>query len=159
MSMGRFTELGTYKNEILLKLVSDENIVKALGNNTPNFKDLSPISNPNSLIYNNIYPYAYIPEAETDMKTYITIMFNNFKLDKTFYKVGNICFYVFSHFSLMQTNYNVLRTDYILNQIDELFNRTHDLGIGKLQFSRMGDIKVSKYHFGSFIEYKDFSFN
>lgn len=157
--MGRFSELSTYKNEILLKLISNTNIVKALGNGQSNFLDILPISNPTSLIYNNIFPYAYVPEAETDEKAYITIIFNNYKLDKTVYKIGNIGFYVFAHHSLMKTDYNVLRTDYILNQIDTLFNETHDLGIGKLLFSRMGDVKLSRYHFGSFIEYKDLSFN
>lgn len=158
--MGRFSELGTYKSKIIQKLISDDNIVRAIGISQKNFldKNITP-PEPHSLIYNNIYPYAYIPEAEDLMKTYITIMFNNFQLNKTFYKVGDICFYVFCHFSLQETNYAILRSDYLINQIDEVFNRTHDLGIGSLQFNGMGDIKVSKYHFGSYIRYKDFSFN
>lgn len=159
--MSRFSELSTYKNTILSKLITNDGLVRAIYHNESNFLDASlpPITTPSSLIYKNIFPYAYIPEAQDEQKTYITVMFNNFQLDKAFYKVGNIGFYVFTHFSLMPTDYNVLRTDYILNQIDTLFNKTNDLGIGKLQFARMGDIKPSRVHFGSFIEYKDFSFN
>ena len=158
--MSRFSELGSYKNVIISKLISNTNLVKAIAHNEPNFLDVSlPPIVPTSLIYKNIFPYAYVPDVEVEVKTYITIMFNNFTLEKSFYKVGNIGFYVFSHFSILPTDYNVTRTDYILNQIDILFNKTHDLGIGGAQFSRMNDIKVDKYHFGSFIEYKDFSFN
>jgi len=86
-------------------------------------------------------------------------MFDNFKLENTFYKVGLINFYVFCNFSLQRTDYSMLRSDYLINQIDETFNKTHDLGIGSLQFYRMGDIKVSKNYFGCYIQYKDFSFN
>lgn len=139
-------------------LVSNDNIVKAIGNNQSDFLN-HPSVLPSSLMFNNIYPFLYVPEAQDEQKTYITIAFRNFRLDRTFYKIGNICFYVFSHYSLMQTDYGILRTDFIINQIDTIFNKTEQLGIGKLQFDKMDDIKISRFHIGSYIEYKDLSFN
>jgi hypothetical protein len=75
------------------------------------------------------------------------------------YKVGVIRFYIFTHVNLLRTNYGVLRADYIANKIDEIFNQTRDLGIGKLQFEFMNDEKFTSSHYGLCLEYKNYDFN
>jgi len=157
--MARFTELGEYKNTILSELVTNKNIVKALGNSESNFLDISPIDNPMSLIWNKIFPYSYVPEAQAEQKSYITVLFHGFRLVNGEFKAGYITFYVFCHHSLMRTSYSSLRTDMIVNYIDEIFNKTTNLGIGKLQFEKMDDIKIDSNHFGCAVTYKDYSFN
>jgi len=158
VDVSRLSEITTYKNTILTKLISNENIVKALGNNVANFLDVPFTANPRTLLFENIFPYAFVPDTQEDQQSYITIMFK-FKKGKHYYKVGSIGFYVFSHKDILKTNYPWLRTDYIINQIDEIFNESKELGIGELQFNRMEDVKVSNVHSGCYIEYTDLSFN
>jgi hypothetical protein len=156
--MSRLSEISTYKNTILSKLIQNENIVKAIGNINSDFLNTSAISNPRELLFNNIYPFLYVPDSQEEQKCYITIKFK-FKYSGNMYKVGNVCFYVFAHQDIQKTDYPWIRTDYVLNEIETLFNETRDLGIGELQFDDMDDIKVSSSHCGSYISYKNLSFN
>lgn len=160
--MSRLSELTSYRNIIISKLISNDNIIKAVGNNESNFLGVES-KDPSSLIYSNIFPYYYalssLNQTNQEQKTFITMMFKNLRLENRIFKVSSICFYVFTHFLLMPTDYGSLRTDYILNQIDQTFNQTKELGIGELQFEKLDDMPFSPYHFGSAITYKDFSFN
>lgn len=156
--MSRLSEISTYKNTILTKLIQNDNIVKAVGNVNSDFMDTASISNPRELLFKNIYPFLYVPDAEEEQKCYITMKFK-FKRSGSYYKVGNIRFYVFAHQDILKTDYPWLRTDYILNEIETLFNETRELGIGELQFGDMDDMKVSSAHCGSYIEYVNLSFN
>ena len=89
---------------------------------------------------------------------YITMKFK-FQRSGNMYKLGKICFYVFAHQNILKTEYPWLRTDYILNELDEMFNETRDLGIGKLKVDGMDDVRFSGVHSGSYIEYVNLSFN
>jgi len=159
--MGRFSELGTNKTIILMKLIEDENILKCLVNNQTNFLDISlPIDfDPTSLIYSQIYPYKFIPTIETEAKTFITMSFN-YRPDRQgmMFKNGSIYFYLITHNSLIRTDYGILRYDYLVNQIDELFNCSRDMGIGKLPFYDMGDFSINENYSGVYLAYKTTEF-
>lgn len=157
-NMGRLKEIGAYKNKILELLINDDDIVKALGNNEDNYREVASISDPHDLLFNNIFPYCFVPENQEDQKTYITVVFR-FKGGKYYFKMNSIGFYVFAHNDLLKTKYPEMRTDYIINQIDEIFHETQELGLGKLQFSKCEDVRISKYHSGMYLEYKDLSFD
>ena len=156
--MGRLSEISVYKNTILTKLIENENIVKAIGNINSDFLDTPSITNPRELLFKNIFPFPYIPDAQEEQKCYITM---KFKLQRSgnMFKLGEIFLYVFAHQDILKTEYPELRTDYILNELDEMFNETRDLGIGELQFGGMEDMKFSSVHSGSFIKYVNLSFN
>ena len=156
--MSRLSEIPKYKNKILELLMGNDNIVKALGNNDINFLDTASISNPKDLLFENIFPYCFVPEPEDEQKTYITLMFQC-RGGKFYYKIGTIGFYIFSHNDLLKTNYPEMRTDYIVNQIDTLFHENQNFGLGELQFSKRDDIKVTKYHSGIYLEYHNLSFD
>ena len=156
--MSRLADITTHKNTILQALINDDNIVKALGTDTVDFLDQPSISDPRDLLFNNIFPYCYVAENQEDQKSYITIMFRYKKSGRAF-KVGSIGFYIFAHHDLLKTSYPHMRTDFIVNQIDELFHETTTLGIGRLQFNKMEDIKVSKYHSGTYLEYTNMDFD
>jgi len=153
--MSRFSELGQNKTTILLRLIEDERIVKCLVNNQLNFLD-TPISSNfdiTSLIYSQIFPYRFVPQIQTEPKTFITMKFN-YKPNGDTYKYGSIVFYLFTHNSLLTTDYGSLRYDLLLNYIDESFNSTRGLGFGKLSFYDMDDILINENFSGIYIAYK-----
>lgn len=160
--MGRFTELGTNKTVILTKLIEDENIVKCLINNQSDFLTPSiPVDfDVTSLIYSQIYPYRFVPPTQTEAKTFITMAFS-YKPDRNnelLFKNGSIYFYIITHNSLLTTDYGILRYDYLINQIDEIFNSSRDIGIGKLPFYDMGDITVNENYSGVYLAYRTTEF-
>ena len=157
--MSRFKELGEYKNKIMMCLLSNQNIVKALTYNTPDFSTKPDVDDPSSLIYNNIFPYKNIPLTQNEQKTFITMCFSDYRKTGRSFKIGYIDFYIFTHFNLMPTDLGILRTDYILSEIDDLFNEYTDLGIGRLMFDKMNEFQINEYFSGYIISYKDTSYN
>lgn len=140
------------------RLISSENIVKALTYNDDNFLSQPTPENPTTLIYNQIFPFMKVPTAQDEAKTFITMKFG-YKPDGAFYKVSTIYFYVVTHISLVKTDYDTLRYDYLINQIDMLFNSQRGLGIGKLPFHVMDDFQINENWLGAFIGYKATEFN
>ncbi|MMZ70492.1 hypothetical protein D1872_335470 [compost metagenome] len=53
----------------------------------------------------------------------------------------------------------MLRVDYLINKIDDLFNDIRVAGIGKLQFEKMGNLTVNEKYHGSYITYRMYEFN
>lgn len=154
--MGSFARLTEYKNNILIKLITNENLLKALVINEEDYLDQNLPENfqPTSLIYERIYPYQYTINIEDEMKTYITISFGNYKYINNCFKSGILTFFVFTHKTLISKSNYGLRTDLIIDYIDSMFNQKKDVGDFSLELYGGGDIKVSDDYFGSMISYK-----
>ena len=162
--MARLEEISQYKYKILNKIIDNEKIVKCLYFNKEEDTDfldkqLPTDFNKLTLLYKNIFPYSFVPDIQTETASFITLTFNNFKLVNGFFKSGNLIVNAFVHKSLIRTDYSFLRTDFLINQIDEIMNETRDLGIGKLQFSGMGEYPVNASFIGSWIKYENYDFN
>ena len=157
--MSRFAELGQNKLTILMKLIGNEDIVKCLVNNQFNFLDISlPMDlDVTSLIYDSIYPYRFIPQIQTEPKTFITMRFG-YKPNGMTYKNGSIYFYIITHNSLIRTDYGMLRYDFLANKIDEMMNSSRDIGLGKLPFHDMDDFIVNENYIGIYLAYKSTEF-
>jgi hypothetical protein len=156
--ISRLYEVSKHKNTIMQMLINDENIVKAIGNNESNFLDITYPNQTRELLFNNIFPYPFVPDIEDEQKTYITLSLQSRSGGK-YYKVGSIIFYVFTHYNLLKTDYPEIRTDYLMHKIDSLFHESDAFGIGELQFVRQSDLLVTKSHYGVLIEYRDLAFD
>jgi hypothetical protein len=140
-----FKELPMYKNTIMMKLLSNENLVKALANNQSNFLDYNMPEDVTTLIYSQIYPYKKATTTITDTKSYITMAFDNFRPigGSNSVKSGRIVFFIICHNELIRTDYG-LRTDYVLSEIDSIFNGLHGMGIGGLELIDAGDFSLGE---------------
>ena len=152
---GRFSELGANKTAILMKLISNQDIVKCLLNNEMDFLDVQlPIDfDVISLIHSQIFPYRFIPTIATEAKSFITMKFNYKPNGRTF-KNGSVWFYIIVHNSLLRTSYGTLRYDFLVNKIDEDFNSCEELGFDKLEFYDMDEFVVNENYSGIYIAYK-----
>jgi len=158
--MGQFTQLTEYKNNIGLKLITNENLVKALINTNTDFlnQSLPDGFKPTDLLHNRIYPYIFIPGVESDPKNFITMSFGKYDYVNNVFKSGILSFYIICHFSLLKTDYG-LRYDYIFDQIDSMFNKESDVGVFDLTIDSGGDLPIiSDNYFGSKISYKFYDF-
>ena len=159
--MARLKDLSNYRLKLLYSLLSSENIVKAVAYPQKNFLDLPIPDHPEQLIMTHIFPNKKMPNTETEQKTYIVMRVGGFKRSGTEFKDGYITIFVLCHESLLWTNYEALRTDYIVSEIDELLNKSRDYGIGKLQFDGMDefDVDTKGNYAGMWIRYKVLEFN
>ena len=158
--MSNFSELSTYKSNIIMNIISSTNLVKAIYNTDADFISQSlPVNfDASSLVYSSLFPYQYVPSVTTEAKTFVTMGFNNFKYINNIFKSGILTFYILVHHSLMSTDYH-LRTDYILNQIDLLFNKKSDVGFFNLELYSGGDFIVNENYYGMSVSYKFTDFN
>ena len=142
-----------------MKLITNNNIVKCLVNNESNFLDV-PLPNNfdvSTLIYSQIYPWRFVPTAQTEANTFITMKFG-YRPNGITYKNGSIYFYIITHNSLLRTDYGSIRYDMLLGYIDEVFNSSRDLGLGKLPFYEMDEFIVNENYSGVYICYKSTEF-
>lgn len=142
----------------MTRLISSEKIVRALSINSSDFLNQPLTINPVSLIYNNIFPYQKVPSAQDTATTFITMKFG-YKPSDVYYKLSIVYFYVITHISLVRTDYGNLRYDFIISEIDKLFNQQRGIGIGKLPFYDMNDFQVDSDWLGAYIGYKSKEFN
>lgn len=134
--------------------------MKAVVYDTPNFFDKEAILNPEDYIFDRIFPHRFIPKTSEKQKTYITIGFGDYRPIKGgSYKSGKITFSVFTHQDLFRTDYGMLRTDYIISEIDKLTNQSSGLGIGKTEFFKMDELSLNPDYHGSYITYRLVEFN
>jgi hypothetical protein len=118
------------------------------------------ISDPAGLLgYKHIYPYRFVPQAETDKSTFITLSFRNYKKVNVTYKFGYVCIYIITHRDLIETDYEFLRYDYIAAEVDTLMNQQRGLGIGKTEFEEMDEFIVNEQYMGVYLKYKIYEFN
>ncbi|WP_336764967.1 hypothetical protein [Paenibacillus sp. USHLN196] len=156
--MSRFSELSKNRLEVLDRLLSDTNILKAVVHNDTSFLD-KDIPNVEDVVYKHIYPHRFIPKTSDEKKTYVTISFGKFQPVGTSFKSGFVTFNVISHQDLFRTDYGCMRVDFIIQKIDELMNQTRGMGIGKVEFSNSDEISLNTDYHGMYITYKLYDSN
>ncbi|PYY28357.1 hypothetical protein [Paenibacillus illinoisensis] len=156
--MPRFESLARDKVAIIEEIMSSQDILKALVYNDSNFLDNETVD-ASSVMYSHIFPYRFIPKTSETKKTYITISLGRYRNVEGSFKSGIVKFNVFTHQDLFQTDYGILRTDYIIMKLDEMFNQTKIMGIGKAEFYDMDELSVNTDYHGSYVAYKTYDFN
>ncbi|NLK93349.1 MAG: hypothetical protein GX273_09550 [Bacteroidales bacterium] len=144
-----------YKNNIAERILTNNNIVRALVNTDSDFLNQALPNNfePYTLLYKQIFPFAFVPGINAEDKTFITMAFNDFRYVNNVFKEGTVSFYVFTHNNLIPTKYG-LRYDYISYQLDKMFNKKYGIGAFSLDIEGGGDLQVSENYFGVMLSYK-----
>lgn len=157
--MSNLENLSKDKYTVISRILNSQNIVKAISYNNTDFLDQPNVESPEELLFDRIFPHRFIPVVSNDMKTYITLSFEDYRPVGNTFKSGKIVITVFTHQSLFKTDYGFLRVDYIISEIDKLFNEKSGLGLFKANFIAMSDTSITKDHHGAYIAYKLYEFN
>lgn len=157
--ISRLQDLSKDKNTVLERILSNQDICKAVKYPVRDFLDQPDVENPFDLIYDNIFPHFFIPETVKEEKTFITLSFRRYRPVKSAYKSGLLFINVFTHQNLYRTNYGFLRTDFIISEIDKLVNSKEGIGVGKPEFYDMDEMYINNLYSGLSIGYKLYEFN
>lgn len=124
-----------WKNKILSELSQDDEVINALG--------LNPDESEDDLVWVRLYPHYYIPQTESEVKTYILVEIDiperrarYGSSDSNIWVHPIIVFYVLTHQEDMRMNMlgeSGTRMDYLAELIEEKYEGRQDFGVGTLQ--------------------------
>lgn len=124
-----------FKNKIMAELSQDDEIISALG--------LNPDESEDDLVWVRLYPHYYIPQTESEVKTYILVEIDiperrarYGSSDSNIWVHPTIVFYVLTHQEDMHMNMvgeSGTRMDYLAELIEEKYEGRQDFGVGTLQ--------------------------
>lgn len=150
--MAYLEKIPEYKNDLLKLFLNNDNIVEYIGN-----KD-EEIYDPVDLIGINVFPMPYIPETETEVKTYICMDVYVPRVKDKMFKDIQIVINVFSHKD-MSLYKSKSRVDLINIEIDKIMNGNQEFGIDEVELvSVMPYIPNTKFT-GKQIIYNVLNFN
>lgn len=138
--MANSQEIVRYKQQLTSLIINNEAIVKLI--NEPE------ITNPEDLIYHNIYDFVRVPETIDEEKTYICIKVDVPQVYRSsfLFKQLIISIYIISHQKQMITEYGGTRIDLISALLDKMLNGRKDIGKKKLELiSNIEDSVGSKH--------------
>lgn len=138
--MANSQEIVRYKQQLTSLIINNAAVVKLI--NEPE------ITNPEDLIYHNIYDFVRIPETIDEEKTYICIKVDVPQVYRSsfLFKQLIISIYIISHQNQMITEYGGTRIDLISALLDKMLNGRKDIGKKKLELiSNIEDSVGSKH--------------
>ena len=124
--MAYLEKIPEYKSDLLKLFMKNDNLVKYIGN-----KDES-IQDPVDLIGVNVFPTPYIPDTETEVKTYICMDMYVPRVKDKIFKTIRIVINVFSHKD-MSLYKSKSRVDLINIEVDKILNGNLDFGIDEVE--------------------------
>lgn len=160
--MSRLGELAAYKTIVAQRLIGNSNICKALFYSDSDYLEQPEMANPEQLLHDRIYLYPYKPVEsgnENEARAWITISLNDFNgVGSSVIRAGFLTIEVLAHKGLQRTDYELLRTDHIAAEIDEMLSLERSIGIGRLQFAGMNEISLNENHYGVSLKYRPVDF-
>ena len=119
-------EFFDYKNQLVQDLLTNEVIVRLLSD------DCVRINNPETLVYNQMFPFEYIPKTVEHGQTFICCDVDVQKsMNKTFL-MPVLYVWVFTHKSKLRLPEGGVRTDKLASEIAKTINGSRYYGLGEL---------------------------
>lgn len=143
--MGMFKD---YRNTLMKALCSSKDIVNLLRNT----QGESPALPDRTLLYDCIYPYPFIPQADEAAKTYIGVRLTVPRIGSKTFKYIRLTVFIFTHYSLMRAT-GGLRIDLLADAIDGVLNGSLDYGLGHVELKDIDDVHPAKDYYGIAITY------
>lgn len=145
-------EFYDYKNRFMEDILTDEAIVRLLDRNVP-------LEQAGRLIYDQVFPHEYIPEALEDAKTYICIDVDVQRVYNKTYLSPTIFVWVFTHKSLLRLPEGGVRIDRLVSEITKKMNGSRYYGIGELDLYSVKRFAPTMEYYGKVIAFNTTEFN
>lgn len=119
-------EIPAYKDDLLHAFIDNENIVTYIDS-----KD-KEVYDPVDLIGKHIFPNPYVPDTQTEVKTYICMDIYVPRVKDKIFKDVQMVINIFSHKN-MSTYKSKSRVDLINIEVDKILNGNMDFGIDAVE--------------------------
>ena len=149
----KLDELFDYKNQLMMDLATNEEIVKLLDDSN------EMVENPNELIYKRIFPYEYVPEIVEEGHSFICFDVDiQSSLNKTYY-LPTVYIWVFTHKNKLRLEEGGVRPDKICSAICETINGSRYYGLGELDLSSVKRFSPMQDYQGKVMTFQTIDFN
>lgn len=119
-------EFFDYKNQLMEDLLTNQTIVRLLND------DCETLDNPEMLIYEQVFPFEYVPETVEHGQTFICCDVDiQRSVNKTFL-LPALYIWVFTHKSKLRLPEGGVRTDRLASEIAKAINGSRNYGLGEL---------------------------
>lgn len=138
-------DMGSYKNKIVSAFINSDEICELLFNKEPYTEE-----DVENLIYSQVFPYLYVDETQTEVKTYICFEVDVPRIPTGTVKDMKLIVWAYSHKDGMRyykKGHSGTKVDILADMIERQLRESNEFGIGKLQLlSCTYFIPNSKYY-------------
>lgn len=149
----QFNEFFDYKRQLMKDLLSNEKIVGLLSDGE------GPVSEPEELVYTQIYPFEYIPETVTLGQTFICCDVDIQNATSKTFLTPVLYIWVFTHKNKLRLPDDSVRTDRLCSEIAETINGSRYYGLGELELYSVRRFTPIQDYLGKVITFQTKDFN
>lgn len=126
MVLTQLSEFYDYKNQLINDILTNGEIVRLLGDDCRTCRD------PAKLVYEQVFPYEYVPDTVVEGKTFICCDVDIQKSSGKTFLMPTLYIWVFAHKSKLRLPEGGLRVDKICAEIAQTINGSRCYGLGEL---------------------------
>lgn len=139
-------DMGAYKTTLLSEIISSDDICELLFNKKPYTEE-----DVDNLVYKQIFPYLYIDETQTEVKTYICFEVDIPRIPSHTIKDMKLIVWEYCHKDGMKYSkkgYSGTKVDILADMIERNLRNSEKFGIGKLELMSCTYFSPSNKHYG-----------
>ena len=152
MEQSLLKDIGSYKNRIISKFLKSSEIMELLLGEGYTDEDVHGSGDDNyGVVYNNIFPYLYVEELQTEVKSYLCIEVYVPKVPTYTIKDMKIIIWAYCHKNCMpysKKGYLGTRADILADMVESELRDMDNLGIGKLELDSVSYIFPNSSYYG-----------
>lgn len=148
-------DIGSYKNKLISAFINSDDICELLFNKEPYTEE-----DVDNLVYTQIFPYLYVNETQTEVKSYICLEVDIPRVPTGTIKDMKLILWVYSHKNGMKYSkkgYLGTKVDILVDMIEKQLRDSDKFGIGKLQLLSctyfFPDTKLTSKYYGKQLIY------
>jgi len=156
MATGFFEELNSNVMIILNRLTTSQNLLKYVSLQEFDPFNESDISDPSSILFENIFPFFKIPESEDSMVSFINVVFGDtVPYDNSRFRTEELLIYIGCHIDKWQVR-GGLRPYFLKHEIDKLLNRADipEISYDYVKFKRSSPMNFGNRFYGYVLKYQ-----
>lgn len=141
--MARTSPITRYKKKLISSIVTSPDLITLVNDD---YVEDGECVNSDDLIYQQIFPYYYIPETQTKARSYVIMKVNGLGIKNKIYNKAEVYICVVSHQEVMQAKGGGTRIDLMGEIIEELFNGRDDFGFGEMELISNIESEINTTH-------------
>lgn len=122
-------EIYDYKNQLMEDLLTNKRIVRLLTD------DGELQSNPEQLVYAQVFPYEYVPDTIVHGQTFICCDVDIERVESKTFLRPTLYIWIFTHKSKMRLHEGGVRVDKLCSEVAKKINGSRYYGLGELGLS------------------------
>ena len=153
--MGKVSPIVRYKKKLISAIVTSPELVALVNDD---YVEDGECVDSDDLIYKQFFPYYYIPETQTEAKSYVIIKVNGLGIRGKLYNKVEVYICVMSHQDIMEVKGGT-RIDLMGEIVEELFNGRDDFGFGEMELKSDVEVNINTTYRGRELRFVVEDFN